>query len=112
MLRRLESIMGASLRIVVAGRCGVCAPARCDRLRGRGRAVELVKPQVIGACKGRLEMIVKNSADDLGRLLGLGRIGVAMPHQGDQGLPDRPIPCTFPRRRIEPNRGMEYPTAR
>src|SRR5882762_8475267 len=53
-------------------------------------------------------MIVKDIADDRDRLLGLGRIVVAMPDQGDEGLSNRPAPRTLPCLRIEPNRRAEY----
>src|SRR6266478_4648474 len=53
-------------------------------------------------------MIVKDIADDLDRLLGRGWIVVAMPDQGDEGLPNRPAPRTLPCPRIEPDRRAEY----
>src|SRR5262249_32724761 len=69
-----------------------------DRLRAGGRAVKLWS-------------IVNDSADDLVRLLGLGRIGVAMPCQSYERLPDCPAPCPLPGCWIEPDRRVEYVAA-
>src|SRR5437762_8854106 len=48
-------------------------------------------------------MIVEDIADNLARLLGLDRVGVAKLHQCDERLPNRPTLRTLPGRRIERN---------